>query len=370
MSGKTINALLSRGIDSTLAQNLANLGYTLQKMKMMTEDELIDKGLSEDQVHKLFLEKRPPIPPSILNRVMYKNKHTCCICRDSSKPIILHHIIEWSESRDHSEENLAVLCLDHHDEAHTKRDLSLTLTADRVRGYKRSWEEDCEKQDIIELYHLKYSSESSSWAWINIPRLFEIFLKKKLEIIPSDLNKVTYEILRDKGFLDQNNILIDEEEWPVKRPSTDFYYLDFWDGKYIADYLATVLEVTLRRLPIIDITENLKQKGWLKSMIKDGSFIALQADFYFKDVDKIEDNKKKNKKAYYRGHGIKIEYSFNPWFCLSSSARHCWMSGHTKQTIVGRVRSIIEEEGELVINISCIASGSYFATHPARVFRM
>lgn len=117
MFGKTIKALLSRGIDSALAGNLASSGYTLQKMKMMTSTDLIEIGLTEDQVKRLFLEKSPPIPPGILNKVIYINRHTCCVCRDSTKPIILHHIVEWSKTRDHSEANLAVLCLEHHDEA-------------------------------------------------------------------------------------------------------------------------------------------------------------------------------------------------------------------------------------------------------------
>lgn len=366
MSKATINALINRGIDTALANNLANAKYTLAKLKMMSEEELITLGVSKEQVSILFSEKRPPIPNDISNRVLYRNRYTCCVCRNSQKSVILHHIKEWSISRDHSEKNLAVLCLEHHNDAHTTKGLAISLSSDRVQECKKFWEKDCETKDIIEIFRLKDLSNQASWGWINIRRLFEMFFQKKLSITSKNFNINTFSILKSNGFLDHNNILISDEKWPISLEKKRWYFNDFYEGMYIADYLNSLLEMTLKTTPIIDITKNIREKSWLRSMVDIDSFICLQAAFYFRDIEKSENNRTNIREAYYQAHGIKIKYTYESWYCLSSSARFCWMSGHVTQTIIGRVRSIIDEDGELIINISCIAAGSYFMEHSAR----
>lgn len=53
----------------------------------------------------------------------------------------MHHIN--GDNSDHRPENLAVLCLDHHDKAHSSGGLTVSLTTDQIVSYKRSWEETC-----------------------------------------------------------------------------------------------------------------------------------------------------------------------------------------------------------------------------------
>lgn len=69
---------------------------------------------------------------------------TCCICRDGTQGIIIHHLVPWSEIKNHDENNLVVLCLHHHDEAHTQRSLSLSLTVDRIRAIRNLWYSESE----------------------------------------------------------------------------------------------------------------------------------------------------------------------------------------------------------------------------------
>lgn len=64
---------------------------------------------------------------------------TCCICRDKNQGVIVHHIEEYSVSRSHAEDNLVVLCLNHHGEAHTKREFQQNLTPERLRDFKQRW---------------------------------------------------------------------------------------------------------------------------------------------------------------------------------------------------------------------------------------
>lgn len=116
-------------IDSATAQRLIDRGFTAGTLKALSEDSLHDLGLLEFQIENILASSRPPIPEENLSAVLFKSKWTCCICRDSTRAVIVHHLSAWSESRSHSEDNLVILCLEHHGEAHTIRQLSLTIDA-------------------------------------------------------------------------------------------------------------------------------------------------------------------------------------------------------------------------------------------------
>jgi len=72
-----------------------------------------------------------------MNKLLFESGWACCVCGKTSGGIIVHHIEKYSESHSHDEDNLVVLCLNHHGEAHTKRELSINLTPDRLRAFKK-----------------------------------------------------------------------------------------------------------------------------------------------------------------------------------------------------------------------------------------
>jgi hypothetical protein len=83
---------------------------------------------------------RKPIPENLRSKILIANRHSCCICRKGD--VQIHHI-----NGDHSDnkiENLAVLCLEHHDKATSPKGLSASLTSDQIRTYKTKWESECE----------------------------------------------------------------------------------------------------------------------------------------------------------------------------------------------------------------------------------
>jgi hypothetical protein len=82
-----------------------------------------------------------------MNKVLFESRYTCCVCRDRSGGIIVHNIHKYSESRSHAEDNLVVLSLNHHGEAHTTRELDLNLTQDRLRQFKKLWLERVKQYD-------------------------------------------------------------------------------------------------------------------------------------------------------------------------------------------------------------------------------
>jgi len=72
------------------------------------------------------------------SKAMFDNNHTCCICRDKSKDVQIHHIDGNRSNNDPN--NLAVLCLDHHSKASGKRGFGRRYSELEVKEYKKNWE--------------------------------------------------------------------------------------------------------------------------------------------------------------------------------------------------------------------------------------
>lgn len=139
MAQKTFNALTRRGFDSETANRLDQAGHTLNSLKTLKENALRLLNIREELIDIILREKRPPIPSKTMNKVLFESRYTCYVCRNKSRGIIVHHIHEYSDSRSHDEDNLVVLCVGDHNEAHTTRELALNLTPDRLRQSKKFW---------------------------------------------------------------------------------------------------------------------------------------------------------------------------------------------------------------------------------------
>lgn len=137
MGQKTFNALMQRGFDSETANRLVKDGYKLSDLTTLDEKTLISLNISEELIDIIRKGKRPPIPSETMNKLLFESGWACCVCGKTSGGIIVHHIEKYSESHSHDEDNLVVLCLNHHGEAHTKRELGINLTPDRLRASKK-----------------------------------------------------------------------------------------------------------------------------------------------------------------------------------------------------------------------------------------
>lgn len=176
MTSRTNNALLALGIDSAAAQLLIEQGFTAATLKAQSRDSLANLGLAPFQIENVLASGRPPIPEQTLCTILFKSKWACCICRDAKKAVIVHHLVPWSESRSHAEDNLVLLCLDHHGEAHTTRQLSLNLTPERIRDARTRWYAEAQAANLLESQrvadmisndHRLLSVHRGAMAWSN-----------------------------------------------------------------------------------------------------------------------------------------------------------------------------------------------------------
>ena len=83
---------------------------------LQIENTLVSIDIIKEKVDRI------PIPNEIIERLMVECDWKCCICTDITKfqPVIIHHIIEYSLTQDNSYDNLVVICLRHHADAHTE----------------------------------------------------------------------------------------------------------------------------------------------------------------------------------------------------------------------------------------------------------
>lgn len=80
---------------------------------------------------------RTPIPENVSAEVMFQHDRTCCVCGVRGKPVQIHHIDE--DPANHAIANLAVLCLDHHDETQARGGFAKKLKAADVIRCRDNW---------------------------------------------------------------------------------------------------------------------------------------------------------------------------------------------------------------------------------------
>lgn len=80
---------------------------------------------------------RTAIPSEASADALFEANHTCCRCRTAGKSVQIHHIDDDPVNNDRL--NMAVLCLQCHDETQTYGGFGRHLSAAEVRRYRDDW---------------------------------------------------------------------------------------------------------------------------------------------------------------------------------------------------------------------------------------
>ena len=80
---------------------------------------------------------RIQIPTDLVTKVRFASDRTCCVCEERGKAYHIHHIDE--NPSNNVFENLAVLCLECHNETHVKGGFGRQLPPDLVIKYRDEW---------------------------------------------------------------------------------------------------------------------------------------------------------------------------------------------------------------------------------------
>jgi len=80
---------------------------------------------------------RTPIPDDISAEVMFLHDRTCCVCHQRELAVQIHHIDE--DPTNHTVSNLAVLCLEHHEQTQVRGGFAKKLKAADVVRSRDDW---------------------------------------------------------------------------------------------------------------------------------------------------------------------------------------------------------------------------------------
>jgi hypothetical protein len=121
-------------------------------------------NVDTSQGYYLMKKKRIPISPELEAKVMFASDRTCCVCRLEKQKVQIHHIDENPSNNDF--DNLAVMCINCHNDTLITGGFIRKLTPDLVRRYNSSW------RDIVKL-RLTPQVEDAGQKELAVEALFE-----------------------------------------------------------------------------------------------------------------------------------------------------------------------------------------------------
>lgn len=339
---RTVAALVTRGLDTEIAGRLATEGWTIRKLATATDAELVSLGLTGGVVKNLRKGGRPPVPIDNAMRVLYRNRFQCCVCRNPSKPIILHHIEPWATSHDHGEGNLAALCLDHHESAHSVSALAKNLDASTLRAMKLAWEAACEEEDrrsIISASRLRYDA----WIYFNHLRLFEL------------AGELGIRLTRLEDFADaKERGLVDAKGNLVPRSNALSYMYDDVLGMTLYSYVRSVLEATVERLKVLNFSD-LLDRGTAHQLLAQGDFVIVQGAHMFTRQTQKTRGKGDIMSGSRRANNVEFRFTLDRWEATSCSSWAMWLAGRQSVASLLQVKGVLREDGNVVVAATVIA---------------
>jgi hypothetical protein len=361
---RTAIALVARSVNSGLAEQLTSSGFTLSTLKQKNQGELLALGLTPESVSIIMAESRPPIPLNTVRTTLYKNRYTCCVCRDSEKPIILHHVDPWHKSKSHSESNLAVLCLHHHDAAHSKSSLSVNLTGDKVRAAKSEWESEVEKLDSRHIVSIASMSGYDRWDYINHARLFEIARTRGID----HRSNPYFGRALSLGLIDDFGQLLAPEAYGQDSASMFWRYA----GPNILQmyaYMAEVVNRTIEGLAILNLSDHM-DPTFIRTILEPNRLIAFQGRHTFRDISnrKSYEGPGQIRRARRSANKVTFQYTFDAWECTASSSKADHMFSGSSCMTIARVTSVEDEDGGVLVKCSAIVAGTGFEATRTRTY--
>lgn len=131
------------GVPSDWADEYERIGISTSTFRQTSKKNLFNNyNIPKTQIN--FVKPclvRQPIEEKTVQKLLENSNFLCCLCKgEKSHAYIIHHIVEYSISKDNSYNNLAVLCTSDHDLAHRKG-VALTdkISEKQIKVAKQNW---------------------------------------------------------------------------------------------------------------------------------------------------------------------------------------------------------------------------------------
>ena len=308
------------------------------------------------------MSKRPTLPKKLKQEILYNSAFACAIC--SKKGDHIHHIDK--DNSNNNPENLILLCQAHHDEAHTKRELSQNLTPELLKKYNKEW---CAKvretRSLVasasgqESIASEFLSAGITWGYINHSRLIQTATRDLITKVDQGLlaRLISTKVVDERGILLKPKGHKSSATY-IRNTIYDWY--EHQDSMGLHIFYSELVDLLIEQIKPIHLDEKAWNRNFIKEMVSPGTFIFINRAQYFKKGHESAENAEVAVQTFKRK--IKIEYQVNTRNMYGSTSITCSFSGHKSCASLLQVKSIEDSGQERILHCTPIALGIGFHT--------
>jgi hypothetical protein len=305
---------------------------------------------------------RMPLTEELKHQVMYDSAYVCAICQDDACQI--HHIDEDHSNND--VENLIAVCMKHHGEAHTRRQLAQNLTPAALRVAKTRWHAEVEdkrrKASSVSgqksIATSDFLSLGIAWGYINHARVVQMAHVDRL----SERDKQIFDYCHNRRIIDTNGVLIRPANAPVAESYIRNSVYDWFehgdDQRLHMLYTAFVDQVSRIGKPIHLDRHIWPSKAAVLSLIQAGSMIFIRSNFYFKAISETPENEHRRCRTI-KGK-VEIECFVNTFDMFGTTSMTVSFTGHQTCSALLLVKSVDDSGSKIKLTSTPIALGVGF----------
>jgi hypothetical protein len=305
---------------------------------------------------------RKAIPITLKNKLLYESQYCCAICQKSGCQI--HHI-----DQDHSNNaiaNLTVLCVYHHDEAHTKRSMSNNLDARALRHAKYEWTKQVQNSRTLaatlegqtQTAENERLSSGVSWGYINHKRIIQMLHLGNLS--SKGLRLLDY--CRNKNMVDDSGIIIKPSNITISSSfvrNSVYDWFDYGDDQRIHSLYSEMVDGVGCTANVIHLEPSVWTKARIKSLVSPGCSIFLNKGIYFKSVNETKENDQRRCQTF--KNKVHVEFYVDTIDMFGTTSMTVSFQGHQSCSALLLVKSLSEnEDGELLLKCTPLALGIGF----------
>jgi hypothetical protein len=304
---------------------------------------------------------RKPVPLKLQHKLLYDAEYVCCVCQRGGCQI--HHID--GDHANNVEDNLIVLCTAHHDEAHTKRELSKNLGPAALRDAKRKWLATVaeRRREGATLAGQLVSAHpvlavGVTWGYINHARVAQIARPDLL----ADRERRYFDQCVSAGLIDSHGVLVKPASVTpsgsyIRSSVYDWYA--FGDDQRIHKVYASLVDQISRAVTPVHLGPENWTKAQITDLVKPGDFIYVERGFHFKTLEETSDNQHRRVQAIARK--VRVEFFIETRDMFGTTSMTVSFFGHQHCAALVQVKTIAEDvAGVLVLTCTPIALGVGF----------
>jgi hypothetical protein len=151
-------------------------------------------------------KERILIPEDVASEVMFLSNRTCCVCREKGKAVQIHHLDE--DPSNNSKDNLAVLCLECHNQTQIRGGFGRKLNKPIIEKYRDDWYSKVkESREVFLKYYAEAMGEklplsASSKAQVSAVGYLTLQIDEKQRAIDFSNFKAKMNVIKAKAVRD------------------------------------------------------------------------------------------------------------------------------------------------------------------------